>query len=256
MKITLIFCFMAFLVSDLSFGQMGPYINQDKFNWKEWESVKAKGEKLQIVESIAQMENFEKFQLGAWEKKLDNFKVIDIDADGIDDVVYSGPDEKGTPTVIFYRNDGENFKDIFLQYGHLIYVSRDKPWEPISFQIVKPIDDLDHELQICSHSFKDGHLNFTLTNTIIMRNGLKVLKENLPPMLFEIKDKSSELHLLPDPGQPENIKIYDPGDLGFAIGSEMNPRNEIWWFVLMKEPQNKLRAGWMNPKNLKRLRSL
>ena len=77
------------------------------------------------------MENFEKFQLGAWGGELDNFKVIDIDADGIDDVVYSGPDEEGTPTVIFYRNDGESFKDIFHQSGHLIYVARDRPWEPI-----------------------------------------------------------------------------------------------------------------------------
>ena len=36
------------------------------------------------------------------------------------------------------------------------------------------------------------------------------------------------------------------GELGFAVGSEMNEVGEIWWFVLMKETENKLRAGWIN----------
>jgi len=157
------------------------------------------------------------------------------------------------PAVIFYKNNQVEFQKIFHQTGDLIYVSREKPWDPISFQIIKKVTEENSELQICSHSFQNGQLQFVLDNTIIIQDGMEVRKENLPPMLFEVDKNKVSLRSPPGNENTNGIQDYDNGDIGFAVASEMSNKDEIWWFVFMKEDHHKLRAGWINSSQVKRL---
>jgi len=227
-----------FLNSFFTHSQMAPFLNRKDFDWSTWESIKDPNERAEFIQNL----NPSEMQPG--DKQLNDFLVMDIDADGRSDLLYKG--SINNPTVIFYKNNQGGLKEILRQEGQLIYISRDKPWNPISFQILWA-DSIQEELQICSHAFKNGQLEFTLTNTIILDHELRVLKENLPPMHFQVKDSLAYLRSSPNPGSENWIKKFSLGEIGFAIGSEMNQKREIWWFVLMKEPGNKLRAGCMEP---------
>lgn len=239
------------LINTVANGQMLPYMSRSEFEWKIWESVKDEETKKQLISQVAELEDFSGSVAPIGERTT-MFKAIDIDADGLPDLVYNGPQGMDKPAVIFYKNNQGEFQKIFHQSGDLIYVSREKPWNPISFQIIQKAAGGNSELQICSHSFQDGQLQFVLDNTIILRDGMKVIMENLPPMLFEI-DKN-EVYLRSTPGMEttNDIQNYAKGDIGFAVGSEMNSEGEIWWFVFMKEDQHKLRAGWVNSEEVKR----
>ncbi len=240
------------LTNFLAQAQMVPYITRDEFDWKTWETVKDEEGKLRLITQIEDLENFGD-SLSPIEARRKHFKAIDIDADGFPDLVYNGPQGTAKPAVIFYKNKGGQFRKIFHQTGDLIYVSREKPWNPISFQIIQKVSHENSELQICSHSFKNGELRFVLDNTIIIRNGLKVIKENLPPMLFEVDQEHASLRTSSVAERTNGIKDYGHADIGFAVGSEMNSLGEIWWFVFMKEEGHKLRAGWMNSQEIKKL---
>ena len=249
--IGLVVC-ISVLAHSLASAQMVPYITKDEFDWKTWESIKDEGSKKEL---IAQAENFTDLPDpgSSPEERYRHFKAIDIDADGNPDLVYNGPLAGDSAAVVFYLNNEGRFRKIFHQTGDLIYVSRDKPWNPISFQIVKNAGPDNSELQICSHSFKDGQLQFVLDNTIIIRDGMRVIQENLPPMLFEVDEEIIPLRTSPEIQADNVIQDYVGGELGFAVGSEMNSDGEIWWFVLMKESESKLRAGWINSSAVKRL---
>jgi len=236
----LIFSSIAFLALASGNAQIKDLLNSKDFLWNEWEVITGSKEKSDFFDSLQFTP----------EGDLTNYKIVDIDGDGVADIIYSAPNQ-----VKVHQYHNNEFKTVIDVDEELITLSRSKPWNPINV-LTKDADCCEsgnYALKNYQPGFENGDLIYIAENEIIINNGMELIHENLPPFKFRIR-AVPELRTSPDSIAHNNvIKIYKIGDVGFALASKRGSGNQTWWMVLIPEDKHQFRAGWMRSKFLKRV---
>lgn len=231
-------------------AQISNYLKKDTFNWYLWDKVRNKYDKYILVDSLNKQ-----FNLGLIDCNEDNFeqfKFIDFNSDGRNDLIFIGPSgNNNNSKTIFFLNKGNAFKKLFHLDGELIYVERSKPWSPISFELIRNTGNENLEIETYVHAFIDGKLEYRTTGTYIIKENMKLIGENVPPRPFQMPKAGLTILTHPDPYHGKPIKKYYKGHIGFVIASNLNRSGNIWWLVMLQEENNKYRIGWVNSAEIK-----
>ena len=133
-------------------------------------------------------------------------------------------------------------------------VGRPKPWTYV-YLLTKDSNCCEsgfYSLNYYRPGFdEDGKVHYYSENEIIVKEGVELISENLPPFRFELKTNVA-LRSIPDPSASE-MKKYIINNTGFAVASKKGSDSKTWWLVLMPEgDEHRFRAGWMPSEDLKR----
>jgi len=234
-------------LSFLARAQIGDYLNSKDFDWSKWEVFNSKDEKIKFLTDS--LWGFDELTII---KTHDNYKIVDINGDDIPDIIYKNKTSGGSHQTIFYLNMKDSKVELLNTDEELLDIKRHKPWRAITFQtaVNNCCGGKDLLLKTYSPAYQEDNLTFYSIYPIIIRENLSLIRENLPPLRVEII-QVPELRLSPTSQGNNVIKMYNIGDIGFAVASTRENAQRTWWLVLMKEPDNNLRAGWMLKNNLK-----
>lgn len=194
-----------------------------------------------------------------------DFHVLDFDLDGINDLLFYGYAGGESKLIMFLRNNGSNYTNIFSVMGRLCYVSDNNEFEPFEFAIEHygccgDINDVFELYKPIQHS---NSFNFKLSNKIAMIDGTKLPNNNfIEPIAFETVNPNYILRSKPiinnEPGTyPEPIEllgnqvtVYPPKSIGTAYAYEIDKTGRKWYFVIMKNnlkpTQDILHKGYNN----------
>ena len=97
---------------------------------------------------------------------------------------------------------------------------------------------------------KNNTLIFVLDKSVVVKNAVELISENLPPFRFELKVDLS----LQEKADPASLEIgkYSTSATGYAVASKTGSDGKTWWLVLMPYESHSLKAGWMPSTDLKR----
>ena len=231
---------IAFLVFASGNAQIKDLLNSKDFLWSEWEMIPGTKEKSDFFDSLQFTP----------EGDIKNYRIIDVDGDGVADIMYSAPN-----VVKIHQYHNNEFRTVLDVDEELITLIGNKPWNPVNV-LTKDLDCCEtnnYALKNYQPGFENGNLVYFAENEIIISNGMELIRENLPPFKFRIR-AVPELRTSPDSLAHNNvIKTYKINDVGFALASKRGGGNQTWWMVLIPEDKHQFRAGWMRSKFLKRI---
>ena len=213
---------------------------------------------------------------------LDQFHVLDINNDGLDDVIFNG----------FYGGEGEAIK-FFVQNGSGYTVSKAFAGR------IKRIEKSDltgflnfeiHDYPCCAGivnhiiilaAVQNGSsINFNITSDIAYMYDVTNPNKSIDPIPFitvnpEYKLRSqpvidNEYDNLPDGYlfDGNTCAVYPKGSTGYAISNETDSTGRVWWLVIMENNLPPIKTnlssgrndsngyhtvGWMSSKYVKRL---
>ncbi|MEM7551896.1 MAG: hypothetical protein AAF363_19600 [Bacteroidota bacterium] len=228
-------------------------MEREQFNWRIWDQVRNKYHKIALLDSINKTYKLNLYE--ATEENHQDFKFIDLNADQLTDLAFIDKRSETSPKTVFFLNALNHYEKLLELNGELIYVNRQRPWSPVSFELIKSENGHSKEevIETYAYVFKDGTLAYEITGQYLIRKKMKLIKENIPPRLFEVPAKGVLIRTHPDPHHGQKIKKYSEGKTGYAIASQLNKSGNIWWLVMLKEESEKFRLGWMNSSDLKEL---
>jgi len=234
-----IFCVFSLNVAK---SQIDYYINNQDFDWSRWIAIDSLQHKIAfLTDSIKNLDSLTVIL------NIKTYNIMDVDGeDGLDAVVR-------TPgKTSFYVNKNDNLELEYETTERIISLGRSKPWSPVNFQTLVPVDGKANALKTYIPITEGEKLNYSLESTLLIHPQLTLINENIPPVGFEIL-RVPELHWAPNSVSSNVIKLYDQGTKGFAVASSSDETNRVWWLVLISEGKQTYRVGWMLRKNLKQL---
>jgi hypothetical protein len=226
-------------------------LNRNEINWDDWDLVKSKPDKLKFLENVSAIRNLDIPELNS--SNVVRFKILDINADLIPDILYNGPNNSDKNAVIILINDNGEYEKVYEHLGQVIHIKRRKPWLPISFEILnrKEKDDPYWELITYSHDLTAGELSFKLDQLILITDGMRIIAENMPPIPIYIARSEVRAKSQPSPSANVVHKCIK-GQRGFAVASELH-NDIIWWLILLDDEDYTFKTGWIESSNAKRL---
>lgn len=217
---------------------------------------------------------------------LDDFYIIDIDRDGLNDIVYSGDCKREGGGTAIFRYNGNNFEQLIFVYGVIYQVSDYESILPFSFSLIiyACCGDDKNIIEKYALILEDGNYKFIL-QTSEYYYGDDVVTTIFPKTFFEkpiafktIKEKynlrfSPSINYVDEDDQSmifDNVVItYPKNSIGYDIAKKKDKTGRIWWFVKMDNksakgmenigtfsPNSKestYSLGWMSSKYLERI---
>lgn len=202
-------------------------------------------------------------------KSPDNFYIHDVNLDGIEDIIYSGPSQcsEGHATVIWFgKGKGYEIKQNLRWHVLAIRIKEGDPVQISSVSVGCCGDVLDSYLcgplrnlringvmkvyfqTALPLQTKDSE-HFTTAQELVLRSS--------PETNDQFNKISSEYHKIAVFGNV--LSKYLPGCSGRIAGSMQDKVSNLWYFVIMDESSKQLRthapfdvcAGWINSDCLK-----
>lgn len=216
----------------------------EEVNWKQWDILDGNNqEKLEFVRNYIVEKRSTDVASNSFVPA--DAKIMDIDGDGLSDMLYV---DAGTFWIYLNKNDSLNIVDSFKE--QITRLSKSWPDAPINFTTVdlNCCEAGEWEYNYYQFFIEDSKFNYRTYRTEIIRQGTKDLFRNMPPTQIRVAASSADMVL--EPGSSEIIKTYKPGRTGYALASIKDDNGRLWWKVFIKEPDYKLRVGWMEKNKL------
>jgi hypothetical protein len=204
------------------------------------------------------------------------FHLVDVDADGRLDLVYSGPNTfckgaaEGENTTV-YANRGARLQRIFQAYGGLVGMWRVAPWQPFTLVVRQDgccADWARHLVAFHPRAGRDGW-RYDEVTSVETTYETRLPKSALPaPRAFTVGQDAYNLRIAPvvdDTAEGQfmvddrhgNVHArYARGSRGLALSEETDATGRVWWFVVMQSPAvgdapvtgnvPTWKAGWMS----------
>jgi hypothetical protein len=167
-------------------------------------------------------------------------RILDIDGDGMRDMIYIG---EGSFSV--YLRKGDSLKLIKSANEKIVELIRSWPDAPVNIKTADfdCCNDEGWEFKYYHFTIEDRTFQYKLYRSEIVHIGTKDLFHNMPPT--QIRVAASTADLVFGPNSEEVIRTYPTGNTGYAIASFKSDDGKLWWKVFIKEPEYKLRVGWI-----------
>lgn len=235
-KSPLLTIFIVVVTYSISFSQTIPDFKKP-IDWKRWETENDEAKKKNFLVSLNAP--------GANMNDNTSWRMVDINGDSEPDLVHLED-----RLEIYLVREGAMQK-LFETENKIVAISRLKPWLPISFQVLDTDCCEGGLMEIINYTFTwDGGIKFSPTGTMVVHQDLEVPIENIPPFKVTVQSDGIQLKAKVG-GSGADLGGFEKGSKGFAIASKKS-EGITWWFVLMRESDHKLRAGWALQSNLKR----
>ncbi|MDW3197030.1 MAG: hypothetical protein R8G66_31925 [Cytophagales bacterium] len=252
--------------------------------WQYWDAIKTDYQRQQTIPKIIDKieipfdyvrENVKKGE------QLDSFHLIDINADGLNDVIFEGFDGGNEESLVFYINTGDTYQKSRVIKGRIQRIERSSNNSLLSFTI--------HDYHCCA-TFVDHILTLDIVRKeskyeFILHNDFAYMYDTEQPDHFISKTPfvtiNAEYKLRAQPiidnnydNLPEEeiidgntVAIYPKGSRGYAIAKHTDETERIWWFVVMENNLKPLKSnlytgnnelsfrslGWMSSRYVKKL---
>ncbi|OFY08316.1 MAG: hypothetical protein A2W99_07000 [Bacteroidetes bacterium GWF2_33_16] len=212
----------------------------------DWEEITDKTVKLEFVNKLKAIRD-EDNECYLIFFNLESFHVIDIDRDGVKDIVYSGEcGLEGGSTVIF-RNNGESFDELLSVIGEIHQVSELNSNLPFSFTLrnyaccggftdvfekyilVKENGNYLYKLQL-----REDYVSETVFPETYFEKPIafKTVREKYNLRFSPVIDDTSEV-ARPYEDYGNTVRTYPANSIGYAIAEKKDETGRIWWFVRM-----------------------
>ncbi len=216
---------------------------------------------------------------------LEDFHLIDFNADGLKDVLFNGSVVGGESKVILlFLNTGEAYTSILDLQGKIVWMQQKDKYSPFHFGInhygcCASINDV---LEFYTPLKLGNEFKYVVSQKIAMiKETILPANDFIDPIAF--KTVNPEYHLRSTPQidnenkdgrfRDYNVKgnilaTYPPESVGTAIAKKTDSTGRVWYFVVMKnntEPLTELfskgvnnnrsyySVGWMSSNYLKEL---
>jgi len=216
----------------------------DKLNY--WEEITDKTAKLEFVNKLKEIRD-EDNECYLIFFRLEDFHVVDIDRDGLKDIVYSGMcGIDGSATVIF-RNNGESFDELLFVIGRIHQVPDFNSNLPFSFTLrnyaccggftsvfekyilVNENGNYSYKLQT-----REDYVSETVFPEAYFEKPIafKTVREKYNLRFSPAIDDTSEV-ARPYEDYGNTVRSYPANSIGYAIAAKKDETGRIWWFVRM-----------------------
>jgi len=243
MKKIIFLLFLAFPFS--SFSQSFNYEKSvDKLS--DWVEISDKQVKLEFINQLKSIRD-EKNECYLVFFNIEEFYVVDIDRDGLKDIIYSGECGLDGGLTAIFRNTGETFEDLISVIGELYQVSDFNSNSPFSFTLrnyaccggftnvfekyVLVLENGNYSYKLQSREdypfdieFPESYFEKPIT--------FKTVKEKYNLRLSPIVDNETEMDR-PYEAYGNIIRSYPENSFGYAIAEKKDETGRIWWFVKM-----------------------
>lgn len=244
--------------------------------WFVW-NLKDKLSTEKIILENKSIFNFLNLDEDLSEEILNNFKVIDIDSDGDDDIIFHGWSGAESRLTKIYINSNGKYIDKYERFGSIKSIDMITS-NKYDFLINLPgcCGDYNFREYLIEMTFKNDNIKY-----IIKELKINHIESPKPKSLFtkkikfEVKNNNYFLRVTPEidsinyffpgDGPPTNVyHSYKKNDTGIALGQKTDSTGRVWWYVLMDETKylkdydndNILPQyyGWMSSRFLKKIK--
>ncbi|GET23199.1 hypothetical protein [Prolixibacter denitrificans] len=222
---------------------------------KDWELISDKNEKQEYVErikSLTESENIFRFF------DLNELHIVDVDQDGLKDILFSGEGGIDGGITEVYRSNGVSFECILSVIGKLCDVSTYQPGEKMVLRINN---------YACCGGFTNVFENYVLTlQGGKIKYSLQSKEEYVPemvfptvffdrPIAFKIRNEEYKLRfspviddtteiVRPFDAYGNTIDVYSKNTIGYAIAERKDVTGRIWWFVKIDNNTSGVHRDW------------
>ncbi len=178
--------------------------------------------------------------------------MIDFNADGLPDIIYSGRVGEESNAIIFLINNNGIYEEAFSGRGELVALEQISDWLPFRFRVLNYAccSDLRNFIEDYVPVVKNGKLSYLLSNRILIDVRTKPPVDFFStPRFFKIENQNCSLRNGPviddkvyesEFGKAKGnvIASYSSGSIGKAIASKEDSTGKVWWFVIMDSSNN------------------
>jgi len=214
-------------------------------NWNTWDQMS--GDNSAKLDFLGKLSiEYPEAQGSASSIAPESAKILDIDGDGSNDMLYI---MEGSFSI--YLNTGDSLKIIKALNEKLTELKKDWPDAPVNLKTAdfSCCEGEEWEFNYYHFLIEEGIFHYRKYRTEIIRRGTKNLFPNMPPTQIQVAASTADL--VNGPASLEVISTYQTGRTGYAIASTKGEDGKLWWKVFIKEPDYKLRAGWIERNKIK-----
>ena len=211
----------------------------------------------------------------------DLFHLIDVDKDGVPELIYNGYNGGEGEMIVVYKKQQEKYLEVQRFYGQIKDIESNTEGR-MRFIVFEPSCCGGYIDYIETFVYNPQLKQFTVTNSVAKIDETVMPKTFMPPQKFEIENSYYNLRFSPDilsglqegwydfkPIKGQNIiATYQAGDEGDAYADSTDSTGRVWWFVIMnKEPnsgetlfyqgrnsdKNYKLIGWISSRYVKRI---
>lgn len=275
----LIILFTSFLQGTL-FGQS--FILEKDFQWSQHEKhilTQEKRDRIeQVKEEVISAEGYAAFYESNPQTFQDNFHLIDLDRDGMLDLVFEGFVGAESTFLLAFQQTSNGYKKVFSAVGRVHKFIATDPLLPYTIVVYNYgcCADITNYYRVYTPDAATGLLKYQETATIGCIDDVTTPTALLEkPIPFKVKNNHYLLRNAPaiddayeyseDPDFPGNsIAAFGAGATGLALAEQTDETGRVWWFVLMdskytpskslfynKEPGLSI-LGWMSSRYLEK----
>lgn len=205
------------------------------------------------------------------QENINNFHIMDFNADGKLDMIYYGFAGAESNKTIFFINKKGTYKKILSIYGDIINMNREAIYLPVSFQLMDYpcCENTTYSLKTYVSNTKNGTFKFDCISNInyVEKTEFTADFEN-NPIPFEVLNEGYKLRSSPTIDN-NVVSTYKKGSLGICLATKEDA-DRVWWLVIMfnnieptttilDEGNNKGKyysIGWMSSRFLKEVNTL
>lgn len=225
-------------------------------NQEKWEQVK------QVKEEVISAEDYVSFYESNLQRLLDSFHFIDLDQDGMLDLIFEGFLGAESTFIFAFQNTANGYQKVFTAVGRVHKFITTDPLLPFTIVIdnYACCANVTNYYRIYTPNAAVGLLKYHEIATIGYINDLaKPIALRKDPIPFKVKNNRYLLRNAPllddleeyheDPDFPGNrIAAFDEGATGIALAEQTDETGRVWWFVLMDSKNIPLHSLFYNKK--------
>ena len=274
------FLLQLLVIPFLIFGQSSEKSEQLS-NWNGWEIKTDNTSKGEFISTLKVNKDAEcEFAF----LNLNEFHIVDVDNDGLNDIVYSGFCGTTGSVTSIYRFNGVSFEQLIKVIGVIHQVSKFDSNERFSFTLrnYACCGGFENVLEKYVLILENGKLkyqvqsretyvdetefpNFYFEKPIVFRSIIEKLQLRFSPII----DDTTYI-ARPFDARGNEVTFYPKNSIGYAVAQKKDITGKIWWFVKMnnknilgKEWTSKagdnseeptFTLGWINFENVERIK--
>lgn len=227
------------------------FVLENDFQWSRYEKPIAEQEKQDLIakvrEEVISADGYAAFYESNPQKFQDNFHLIDLDQDGMLDLVFEGFIGAESTFLFAFQQTSHGYHKVFSAVGRVHKFITTDPLLPSTIVVDNYgcCADITNYYRVYTPNAAGGLLKYQETATIGYIEDVTLPAALLEkPIPFKVKNNHYLLRNAPviddleayseDPDFPGNrIAEFGAGTTGLALAEQTDETGRVWWFVLM-----------------------
>ncbi len=225
------------------------YFTESKFNLNTINTPIPDSLKDQILKSF----NYSHPNYSDFKSLKDHFIFFDFSGDGLLDIIYNDNFGAESNLIVFLKNTGNNFVEIFNGWGNIAWIGTNIPWTAKKFIIYDfgCCGDTRNYIEEYVPTIVDDSLKYQLSFKVILPSGIQIPKKFFTtPITFLVKKQNYNLRIQPQiknevfetewgNSKGNIIVTFKQGTVGKALAESEDETGRIWWFVIIDKHNKK-----------------